>query len=197
MGISTVSGPFRSENGFQQLDENGVWVPVAGGGGGGGTTFVKFEDTNRFSNNKYNPTPSGPTAGNVITLPSISVGETITFYANGGSNSDTWKVQLSIPSDADIVAFLGSFSQINDNGVYSAPSFIQPIQGAGPGVPSDSVFFYGFPITPFQFIRMPNLVVPGFGTVAVYNTLGIAVLPQAPTELGNVNIYPFTNLLAP
>lgn len=32
MGISTVSGPFRSQNGFQQLDENGVWVPVSGGG---------------------------------------------------------------------------------------------------------------------------------------------------------------------
>ena len=40
MGTSTVSGPFRSENGFQQLDANGVWVPVAGGGGGGVTSIV-------------------------------------------------------------------------------------------------------------------------------------------------------------
>lgn len=35
MGTSTVSGPFRSANGFQEL-VNGQWVPVAGGGGGGG-----------------------------------------------------------------------------------------------------------------------------------------------------------------
>jgi len=40
MGTSTVSGPFRSENGFQQLDENGEWVPVAGGGGGGVTSIT-------------------------------------------------------------------------------------------------------------------------------------------------------------
>ena len=33
MGTSTVSGPFRSANGFQEL-VNGQWVPVAGGGGG-------------------------------------------------------------------------------------------------------------------------------------------------------------------
>lgn len=35
MGTSTVSGPFRSANGFQEL-VNGVWTPVAGGGGSGG-----------------------------------------------------------------------------------------------------------------------------------------------------------------
>lgn len=34
MGTSTVSGPFRSANGFQEL-VNGQWVPVAGSGGGG------------------------------------------------------------------------------------------------------------------------------------------------------------------
>jgi len=44
MGTSTVSGPFRSANGFQQLDENGVWVPVTGGGGGGGITTIIIPD---------------------------------------------------------------------------------------------------------------------------------------------------------
>ena len=31
MGISTVSGPFRSKNGFQELVD-GVWTPVGSGG---------------------------------------------------------------------------------------------------------------------------------------------------------------------
>ena len=39
MGISTVSGPFRSQNGFQELVD-GVWTPVGGGGGGGGPELV-------------------------------------------------------------------------------------------------------------------------------------------------------------
>lgn len=47
MGTSTVSGPFRSENGFQEL-VNGVWTPVSGGGGGGGgggtTTIMQWGD---------------------------------------------------------------------------------------------------------------------------------------------------------
>ena len=51
MGTSTVSGPFRSANGFQQLDENGVWVPVTGGGGGGGTVIVFDETTTSITLN--------------------------------------------------------------------------------------------------------------------------------------------------
>jgi hypothetical protein len=39
MGTSTVSGPFRSQNGFQEL-VNGVWTPVGGGGGGGGAVVT-------------------------------------------------------------------------------------------------------------------------------------------------------------
>ena len=39
MGTSTVSGPFRSENGFQELVD-GVWTPVGGGGGGGGAEVL-------------------------------------------------------------------------------------------------------------------------------------------------------------
>jgi hypothetical protein len=39
MGTSTVSGPFRSQNGFQEL-VNGVWTPVGGGGGGNPNDIV-------------------------------------------------------------------------------------------------------------------------------------------------------------
>lgn len=43
MGTSTVSGPFRSQNGFQEL-VNGQWVPV-GGGGGGNSAFTTIYRT--------------------------------------------------------------------------------------------------------------------------------------------------------
>ena len=191
MGTSTVSGPFRSANGFQEL-VNGQWVPVAGGGG---TTFVELSSDNLFSNNRSSPTPSGPTAGTIIELPTVPVGGTITVIpSGGGSNGDVWKVQVSTPAGADVAILTGSVAQLNDDGFYSSPSFSQPLGGSG--IPT-SMFFYGYFLVPFQFIRLPDFVVPGFGTVAVYQPFGIAVMPQSATELGNVNVYPFTNLLAP
>lgn len=66
MGISTVSGPFRSKNGFQQLDENGQWVPVTGGGGGGSNTAIIF-----------NPSTDGSTV-NIILPPPTAVGQIYT-----------------------------------------------------------------------------------------------------------------------
>jgi hypothetical protein len=43
MGTSTVSGPFRSQNGFQEL-VNGVWTPVGGGGGGNPNDIVVTQE---------------------------------------------------------------------------------------------------------------------------------------------------------
>jgi hypothetical protein len=42
MGTSTVSGPFRSQNGFQELVD-GVWTPVGGGGSGGGNAPIVID----------------------------------------------------------------------------------------------------------------------------------------------------------
>jgi hypothetical protein len=57
MGVSTVSGPFRSQNGFEEL-VNGVWVPVTGGGGGGGSTVI-FREANNITYQLPMPTEVG------------------------------------------------------------------------------------------------------------------------------------------
>jgi hypothetical protein len=56
MGTSTVSGPFRSANGFQELVD-GVWTPVSGGGGGGAT--VIFREANNITYQLPVPTEVG------------------------------------------------------------------------------------------------------------------------------------------
>lgn len=70
MGTSTVSGPFRSANGFQEL-VNGVWTPVGGGGGNSAfTTIIR------------------PAANLVYTLPApTAVGQIYNIFVP--MNSDT------------------------------------------------------------------------------------------------------------
>jgi len=64
MGITTFSGPVRSDNGFQEWNGS-EWVPVAGGGGGG-------------SANIYIPNTTG--MGNVnVTIPTLENGQSITY----------------------------------------------------------------------------------------------------------------------
>lgn len=87
MGTSTVSGPFRSANGFQQLDENGVWVPVSGGGGGGGggpAIEIDLNLSNAYSWDKYSYSPTGPTAGYIIDVPNtLEIGQFMRVYTYG------------------------------------------------------------------------------------------------------------------
>ena len=80
MGTSTVSGPFRSANGFQQLDENGVWVPVTGGGGGGGgiTSII-------IPNNTTYPQ-----------IPIMTVGQTIALAGGPDAGGGSYEVLLPI-----------------------------------------------------------------------------------------------------
>lgn len=63
MGTSTVSGPFRSANGFQELVD-GQWVPV---GGGVGQSTIQAE------------------AGGVVTLNFVTPGQLITVIGPMGS----------------------------------------------------------------------------------------------------------------
>jgi hypothetical protein len=88
MGTSTVSGPFRSQNGFQEL-VNGVWTPVSGGGGGGSVTVIPF-------------TPGIP---NQYELPLFTeVGQTAQFYWPFHVNTGVESLELICP------AFPGTFA---------------------------------------------------------------------------------------
>jgi len=99
MGTSTVSGPFRSENGFQEL-VNGVWTPVSGGGGGGGgPVLVNLTQANVYGARGVSPT------GSVIQAPQVAPGEIIRVFmdfatfqaANSTSPRPVWAVQLYGP----------------------------------------------------------------------------------------------------
>lgn len=96
MGISTVSGPFRSENGFQEL-VNGVWTPVSGGGGGGGSSTVIFREATDITYQLPMPTevgqvynlivpntgPDMPAPSGILTITAPIFGAATTAYING------------------------------------------------------------------------------------------------------------------
>jgi len=88
MGTSTVSGPFRSENGFQEL-VNGVWTPVGGGGGGGITTIIV-------------PNASGPTL-----VPAMTVGQTIAFAGGPDAGNDYYYFSFPVVDGTNSVAING------------------------------------------------------------------------------------------
>jgi hypothetical protein len=172
MGTSTVSGPFRSQNGFQEL-VNGVWTPVGGGGGGGGGyTFVSLNDDYfpNFTDNRYSDDPevlSGPTAGTSVILPNINVGESIVITSLAGDSSDVWRIQLPATPGVDISYFAGTMSvlPLADSFYPSAPIGAWGISTEGP---QDSVFIYGVPATTTIILRNPNIDYPGFGVLAPY-----------------------------
>jgi hypothetical protein len=188
MGTSTVSGPFRSQNGFQQL-VNGVWTPVGGGGGGGGVVdVITLVDENggaqvglacnSYSQDVSSSTPTGPSAGNIIQLPSMDVGQAVlvNFVAYGGSFK-CWALQM--PNIAGI-----DFSYMyngDGNIVYTVPYG----SGASPGVlllesrsgtpfdPNPGLFFlYTTGSTPFYIARVGNWIAPGFGPIALFVLIG-------------------------
>lgn len=112
MGISTVSGPFRSKNGFQQLDENGQWVPVTGGGGG---TVIVFDETTT-----------------TITLNFTEVGQVITLVGNSYEDSVTLSPrQMTI----DIPLIPGVDSWVVDGAFFEAGGMGYDIGGIGTSPP--------------------------------------------------------------
>lgn len=150
MGTSTVSGPFRSANGFQQLDENGVWVPVTGGGGGGGNVIA---DTVEI-----------PTDGseNILQLPApTELGQVFfvnaTYPLTGLPNGST-ALSIAPMNPANAVVLLGvyfdpgyneviQFQEVGSTGVpleFSAPALLweMRITYVGTSIPYLSELYY-------------------------------------------------------
>ena len=94
MAESTVSGPFRSENGFQQLDENGEWVPVTGGGGGGVTSIIAGSGIS----------VSSPTGAVTISATGGGGGDTVIVY-----DATTTTIALNFTEVGQIITVTGSY----------------------------------------------------------------------------------------
>jgi hypothetical protein len=192
MGTSTVSGPFRSQNGFQEL-VNGVWTPVGGGGGGGGggvvdvITLVDDSQAGAFAGftcNSYSEDitadpPTGPSAGNIIQLPSMGIGQAVlvNFQSSGGYQK-CWALKMPNIAGIDV-------SYLANNGGLIA--YTDPFTGGGnPEVnviynvfstnPEDPipgiVYIYAKVSTPFYIARTANWNVSGFGPIATFAIVG-------------------------
>jgi hypothetical protein len=206
MGTSTVSGPFRSQNGFQEL-VNGVWTPVGGGGGGlvpvalvnqyGGSLGLS---DNRYSDDNTQNPPTGPTAGNIIQLPPISVGGTYFIYTQvGGSSMDAWALQLPTIPGADISSFSTGVSMVFDG--YTGAG---PVYTVGPNLiglstisaPPDTFYVYGS-IGQASWL---GITLASIGTVAGFGTVAFFVQSNTPmmdsyTPFPDPFVYPYTQLI--
>jgi hypothetical protein len=161
MGTSTVSGPFRSQNGFQEL-VNGVWTPVGGGGGGGGGyVFVDLASgVGIYPDNRYSNSPnslSGPTAGTVVTLPLVDAGQTIALVTVTGNTGDVWKIKLPTAPGTDSQFFLPTILISGQSSSGGGPLFVEDIIG-GSNTATDEFFLYSPVISPLHILRLPNYV---------------------------------------
>lgn len=204
MGISTVSGPFRSQNGFQEL-VNGVWTPIGGGGGLVPVPLVnQYGDVlglpdNRYSDNNTGA-PSGPSAGTIIQLPPISVGGTYFIYnPTGGSSFDAWALKLPAIPGADISAFAtGAFI------VFAPNTGNFPVYDAGPQLigfsqlsgPTDTLYVYGS-IEQSSWLGITLTMVrdiAGFGTVAFFTQSHTPNMSNY-VPFPDPYVYPYTQLI--
>lgn len=215
MANSTFSGPVRSQNGFQEWDGT-AWVPVAGGGGGGNTVIVLADqygiNIGDFPDNRYSDAdnavpPTGPTAGTIIQLPQIAVGQSYTIRSYGGSGGGfVWAIQLPSIPGADLSAFADptfAANYVNDS-VYNpdldvyikTPAVFYSSQGTAGGQPLDIMYLYGAPQiwAPLEITRLPDITVPGFGVVALFNQSATPTFKNA-YPLPDWFVYPYTQLL--
>ena len=216
MANSTFSGPVRSQNGFQEWNGT-AWVPVAGGGGGGGA-IIELGDgasasnigvpDNRYSEDMYSTTPTGATAGNIIQLPVIGVNEAYKIRTQIGTASTVaaWAIQLPAIPGTDISAFIGGDFAANfitaqvfnpTLGTYVDTPAVFAMADTTISGPTDTMYLYGIfeAAGNLEITRYPNLVVPGFGAVAVFGQTGIPLMGYGTIPIGDPFIYPWTQLL--
>lgn len=193
MANTTFKGPVRSQNGFQEWNGS-AWVPVAGGGGG--ATILLTTD-NTYSENYLNDPPIGPSAGTIISLPVVEVGETITIRPTGGATQFAWAIELPAIPGIDLAVFLGYYCVRTFNGDYPVPKssleFAYQINSI-----SDTIYIYDKLISDMVFVRIPNVVAPGFGTVAIFQqTVAGSVMSGVPTQFADPSVYPWVNIATP
>jgi hypothetical protein len=213
MANTTFNGPVRSQNGFQEWNGT-AWVPVAGGGG---ATEIFLGDQyspnffgnpdNRYSDSQNSVPPTGPTAGTIIQLPQIAVGQSYRIRSDSGSGSGyTWAIQLPSIPGTDMSAFFEPVCAANyvydsvynsDLDVYTyTPAVFYFSIGTVGETPLDTMYLYGAPQiwAPLEITRLPDVTVPGFGMVALFNQSATPTFKyQYP--LPDWFVYPYTQLL--
>lgn len=128
MGTSTVSGPFRSQNGFEQL-VNGEWVPVSGGGSPLSLTTTGTSGPATLVGSNLNipnyatggggggslaiPITNVPSATTTTTLPALEIGESVTYVTQFTSIYPTSGFSFIPPvmSGVDLWYFIGITSR--------------------------------------------------------------------------------------
>jgi len=106
MGTSTVSGPFRSQNGFQELVD-GEWVPVSGGGSPLSLTTTGTSGPATLVGSNLNiPNYSTGGGSQTIIIPRTSNNTTYVFDAPT-QVGQTWNFALEFPN-----AIYGGFTQL-------------------------------------------------------------------------------------
>jgi hypothetical protein len=139
MGTSTVSGPFRSQNGFQELVD-GEWVPVSGGGSPLSLTTTGTSGPATLVGSNLNipnyATGGGGGGGNttiipwvggnsptIYTLPAFTApGQTASFaweFHNSSGSGDYLEVTMAPMPGVDVIFFFAitsdSFNNISQN----------------------------------------------------------------------------------
>ena len=195
MASSTFSGPVRSQNGFQEWNGT-AWVPVAGGGGGG--AVVEINTSNAYSQNFLNDPPIGPSAGTIITLPVVQVGETITIRPTGGATQFAWAIEIPPIPGVDLATFYGW---------YSANAFGAAFGGLRTGTVSylyqisnitDTLYLYDQFVSDIVFTRLPDVVAPGFGVVAIFQQNATPnVIFTSSSQFASPLVYPWVNIAPP
>lgn len=203
MANTTFNGPVRSQNGFQEWNGS-AWVPVAGGGGNVSVflnaSATAFGADNRYSDDSSQDPPTGPTAGNIIQLPAIEVGQAYSIIGISGGSQDAWALQLPSISGVDLTVYSGlPFSASYDDGNFPVATVTATYATySSVFTPVDTLYIYGRmesqPV--LQIGRGPNLVVPGFGTLAVFFQLTTPIFRFA-TPAPDPYVYPYTQLLSP
>jgi hypothetical protein len=144
MGTSTVSGPFRSQNGFQEL-VNGVWTPVGGGGGGGSSPTIVIPRTSVNTNYVFDaPTQVGQTWSFALEFPNATYG------------GFTYLLPSALTPGADYITFFGS------QPTYDIYGNLVNIESFGTGSPSSYAMntYYG-PGSEFTYMQTVQITYIG------------------------------------
>jgi hypothetical protein len=123
MGTSTVSGPFRSQNGFQELVD-GVWTPVGGGGGGASLPVIMAIPENGSDNVVYLTEPT-------------TVGQVYSFEGSLPVASPNGAIAIRLPIDGGLQTFYGTLPVYNS---YGYPSPLYNVYFYGTGSPDMQIY---------------------------------------------------------